>query len=317
MRYLIVGAGALGGYYGGRLLEAGCDVTFLVRPRRAKVLAERGLRVRSRFGDIDISAPPCVLADALKAGYDVVVVAPKAYDLEETMESFAAAVGESTAVLPLLNGLRHIDVLQGRFGLDRVLGGVCLISATLDADGTIRHLNDLHGLLFGELDGSSSVRVRAMAADFSRAKFEGRLSDQIVQDLWEKWLFIAAAAGMTCLMRASIGDIVAAGAAELSLALVDECAAITAACGHAPAPASLDRAREVLTAAGSPMTASMLKDIERGAKIEADHIIGDLLARAPGGPASKPLLAVVHAHLQAYEARRAREAVGANAVLRP
>jgi 2-dehydropantoate 2-reductase len=316
MRYLIVGAGALGGYYGGRLLEAGCDVTFLVRPNRAKMLAQTGLRVRSRFGDIDLAAPACVLADALKPEYDVVVVASKAYDLEETMRSFAPAVGDSTAVLPLLNGLRHIEMLQARFGVNRVLGGVCLISATLDEDGTIRHLNDLHTLLFGELDGSASPRVQRIAADFLKPKFEGRLSPQIVQDLWEKWLFIAAAAGMTCLMRASIGDIVAASATELSLALVDECAVIAAAAGHAPAPVSLERARSALTAAGSPITASMLKDIERGGKIEADHIIGDLLARAPGGPASKPLLRVVHAHLMAYEARRARQGAGASAVAR-
>jgi 2-dehydropantoate 2-reductase len=313
MRYLIVGAGALGGYFGGRLLEAGCDVTFLVRPNRAKVLAETGLRVRSRFGDIEIDAPPCILAGSLEAPYDVVVVAPKAYDLDETMQSFAPAVSEATAVLPLLNGLRHIDRLQARFGAPRVLGGVCLISATLDADGTIHHLNDLHTLIFGELDGSASARVKAMAADFSKAKFDGRLSTQIVQDLWEKWLFIAAAAGMTCLMRASVGDIVAAGAAELSLALVDECATIAAAAGHPGAPLSLERARAALTAAGSPITASMLKDIERGGKIEADHIIGDLLARAPGGPASKPLLVVVHAHLKAYEARRAREEAATSA----
>jgi len=307
MRYLIVGAGALGGYYGGRLLEAGCDVTFLVRPNRAKALAETGLRVRSRFGDIDIPAPRCVLADALAARYDVVVVAAKAYDLTEAMHSFAPAVGEATAVLPLMNGLSHIDALKAHFGAHRVLGGVCLISAALDADGTVRHFNDLHTLLFGELDGSRSPRVQSIAADFSKANFDGRLSTQIVQDLWEKWLFIAAAAGMTCLMRASIGDIVAAGGADLSLALVDECATIAAAAGHAPAPASVTRARVALTAAGSPITASMLKDIERGARIEADHIIGDLLSRAPDGPASKPLLRLVYAHLKSYEARRARE----------
>jgi 2-dehydropantoate 2-reductase len=307
MRYLIVGAGALGGYYGGRLLEAGCDVTFLVRPNRARALADTGLRVRSRFGDIDIAAPPLVLADALDARYDVVVVGCKAYDLDETMRSFAPAVGAATAVLPLLNGLRHVDALRARFGPGRVLGGVCQISAALDAEGTIRHFSDVHALLFGELEGTTSSRVQALAADFAKTKFDGRLSGQIVQDLWEKWVFIAAVAGMTCLMRASIGDIVAAGAIELSLALLDQCAAIAAAAGHAPAPASIERARAALSAAGSPITASMLKDIERGARTEADHVIGDLLARAPGGPASKPLLRVVHAHLEAYEARRERE----------
>ncbi len=307
MRYLVVGAGALGGYFGGRLIEAGHDVTFLLRPGRAKALQSTGLVVRSRFGDLSLPAPPFVLAADIASTWDVVIVGCKAYDLAETMESFAPAVGPDTAILPMLNGMKHIGDLAQRFGKGRVLGGLCMISAALDGAGAVQHLNDLHGLVFGELDGSISARVEAIERDFVTATFDGRSSPHIRLEMWEKWVFIASAAGITCLMRATIGDIVAGGGGDAALALIDECRDIAAANGFEPRSASIERARAALTAAGSPISASMLKDIERGGPVEADHVLGDLIAHDKHGPASGvSMLRVAHAHLKAYEARRAR-----------
>ena len=307
MRILVVGAGATGGYFGGRLLQAGRDVTFLVRPRRAALLREHGLTIRSRVGDFHRPAPPVVTQETLRETFDLVLLSCKAYDLDDAIASFAPAVGPSGAILPLLNGMRHLDVLAERFGAERVLGGQCVISSTLDAEGAILHLNDLHSLTFGELSGGRSARIEAIAADLSDAGFEARLSEAIRQEMWEKWVFIATIAGMTCLMRASTGDIVAAGAAELTSSLVDECAAIAAAQGFAPRPAVLERARAAFIAPGSPLTASMLRDIENGMPVEADHVLGDLLRRA-AKPGDHPILRIAYAHLKAYEARRAREA---------
>ena len=162
------------------------------------------------------------------------------------MASFAKAVGLRTAILPLLNGMRHLDVLANRFGPDHALGGLCVISATLDADGGIVHLNDFQSLTFGELDGSRSPRIEAIASTLTGAGFDARLSDAIRQDMWEKWIFIAALAGITCLMRAAIGDIVAAGAADLSTGLLDECAAIAASEGFPPRKPFLDGVRATL-----------------------------------------------------------------------
>jgi len=315
MRFLVVGAGAIGGYFGGRLLEAGRDVTFLVRPRRATQLAGAGLAIRSRFGDAAFPKPPLLLAEELNEPFDVVLLCCKAYDLEGAMDSFAPAVGPATAILPLLNGMRHLDALDARFGRSRVLGGWCTISAALDAQGRVVHLNDLHTLRFGERDGARSARAEAVAAAFAGAKFDGRLSETIVQEMWEKWAFIAAAAGITCLMRAAIGDIVATGAADLATALLAECADVAARQGFALRPEALERTRVILTTPGSPLMASMLRDIERGAPTEADHILGDLLRRAEVAGADRaPLLRIACAHLRAYEARRAREqAAGAQA----
>jgi 2-dehydropantoate 2-reductase len=210
MRSLVVGAGAIGGYFGGRLLEAGRDVTFLVRPRRAAELARTGLAIRSRLGDADLPGPPLVSAHKLVEPFDLVLLACKAYDLDGAMASFAPAVGRDTAILPLLNGIRHLDALRARFGAASVLGGQCVISTTLDPEGRIVHLGDAHTLTFGELDGSASARIEAIGSEFSAARFQARPSNAILQEMWEKWVFIAASAGITCLMRAAVGDIVAA-----------------------------------------------------------------------------------------------------------
>lgn len=309
MRFLMVGAGALGGYFGARLLAADRDVTFLLRPGRAAQLATTGLVVRSPFGDLDLPTPKHVLAEQIDGPYDAVVVGCKAYDLDATMDSFAPAVGPDTVILPLLNGLGHIDRLVARFGEARVLGGLCMISATLDDEGRVLHLNDMHSLSYGERAGGRSPRIDAIAAQFAGANFTATASETIAQDMWEKWVFIASAAGLTSLMHASIGDIVAAGGEDVALAIFDECCAIAAHNGFAPRPGALTRGRAVVTTAGSPMTASMYKDMARGARVEADHILGDLLARAPRtAPATPSVLRTAYVHLKAYEFRRAREA---------
>jgi 2-dehydropantoate 2-reductase len=309
MRFLIVGAGAIGGYFGGRLLESGADVTFLVRSRRAAELGRTGLAIQSRFGNAALPAPRCLLARDLRETFDAVLLSCKAYDLDGAINDFKPAVGPDTAILPLLNGMRHLEVLDGRFGRQHVLGGECLISATLDADGRVLHLSDTHTLLFGERDGTRSERVQAIGASFSRANFDGRASEAILQEMWEKWVFIAASAGITCLMRACVGDIVTAGAADFVATLLDECAAVATGQGFPPRKDFLDRTLRILTTPGSPLTASMLRDIERGGSIEAEHIIGDLFRRA-GQAHDEPflLLPLALAHLRAYEVRRAREA---------
>jgi 2-dehydropantoate 2-reductase len=307
MRILVVGAGAIGGYFGGRLLEAKQDVTFLVRPRRAAELANSGLEMRSPNGDVRIPQPPTVLAEDLHTGFDLIMISCKAYDLESAITSFASAVGTNTAILPLLNGMRHLDVLDQRFGAAPVLGGLCMISSVLAPGGGVLHLNRLDALVFGERDGSRSVRAEAIQSAFAGARFESRLSEMILQEMWEKWVFIAACAGINCLMRATIGDIVTAGAADVAATLLDECAAIAAGEGFPPRAASMRQSRAVLTAASSPLAASMFRDIERHAPIEAEHMIGDLLRRGEGQGLASPLLRVVYGHLKAYEARRTRE----------
>ncbi len=313
MRILVIGAGALGGYFGGRLLEAGRDVTFLVRERRAAQLAKTGLVIRSPAGDVTLPNPPTVLAKDLSEPFDLILVGAKAYDLAAAADSFAPAVGPNTAILPVLNGMAHLDYLGERFGARAVLGGQCLISATLDAEGRVIHITDMHLLSFGEQDGTKSERAQAIAATLSGARFDIRLSTAILQEMWEKWAFIAAGAGITCLMRAAFGDVVTAGAGELTTRLYDECCAIAKANGFPPSETTMKRSLGMFTSPTSILTASMLKDIERNAPIEGDHVIGNLLQRGGGGSSSYPLLRIAYAHLKSYEGRRKREGSAAEA----
>lgn len=311
MRILIVGAGALGGYFGARLLDAGQDVTFLVRARRAAQLEQDGLNVKSPAGDLHIANPPHVMAETLTKPFDVIIVGCKAFDLDSTMAGFAPAVGPQTTIVPILNGMAHLDRLAKRFGAERVVGGTCFISATLDSHGTVRHLNDVHVLSFGELDGSKSARIQALAEACAAAKFDSRPTETIVQQMWEKWTFLATLAASTCLFRATIGDILNAPQGELLLTtMVQEAEAIASAAGHAPRPDVFQPMRSSLFRPGSPMTASMMRDIQNSAQTEADHIIGDLILRgAAAKPAAvpAPLMTVAYNHLKAYDARRIRE----------
>jgi 2-dehydropantoate 2-reductase len=305
VRILVVGAGAVGGYFGGRLLEAGRDITFLVRPGRAAQLGG-GLSIRSPAGNADLPPPRVVGADTLREHFDLVLLSCKAYDLDAAIRSFAPAVGTESMVLPLLNGMRHLEVLDRRFGPARVLGGLCVISSVLGPAGEVLHLNDLHTIVFGERDGSTSARVAGIAAAFGGARVDARASQAIVREMWEKWVFIAAAAGITCLMRASVGDIVAAGGTPISIALLDECAEVAAAEGYPPTAAAMERSRGMLTAADSPLKASMLRDVEGQHPVEGDHILGDLLRRGEAHAVATPLLAIANLHVEAYEMGRKR-----------
>ena len=304
MRILVVGAGAIGGYFGARLAAAGRDVTFLVRPKRAEQLA-RGLFVRSPKGDVKIAAPKVVTEATLSEPFDLIFLSCKSFDLEGAMTSFASGVGPTTLILPMLNGMAHIETLQSRFGASAVLGGQCQISTTLDADGNVIHLNDAQQMSYGELDGRRSARVEAVDKSLTGAGFDAVLSDHVLLDMWEKWLFIATMAGMTCLMRAAVGDIEKAGGTPIALALFEECRAVAAKNGHPPRDVIVGRIRKTLTTPGSTLTASMLRDIEGHKRTEHEHLIGDLFSR--GGGAHTPVLGMCLAHLRAYEARRLRE----------
>jgi 2-dehydropantoate 2-reductase len=306
MRVLVVGAGAIGGYFGGRMLAAGRDVTFLVRPRRASELASAGLVIKSPLGDVTLKNPPTVQADKLTEKFDVVLLSCKAFDLEDAIKSFAPAVGPQTAIIPLLNGMLHLDVLDRKFGAERVLGGLCAIAVTLNEHREVVQLAPMQSLNFGERDGKLSDRVRAIADIMESGKFGSVASEHIIQEMWEKWVFLASLAASTCLMRTSVGNILASpGGKDFILGMLDECSAVSTAEGYPPRAPFLERTRGMLTAEGSQMTASMFRDIKAGAPVEADHVIGDLMARGDAGKIPVPKLRIAYTHLKAYEKQRA------------
>jgi len=305
MRVLVVGAGAIGGYFGGRLLQAGRDITFLVRPRRAAELASTGLVIKSPNGDVTLPNPPVVQADTLKEKFDVVLLSCKAFDLDDAIKSFAPAVGPNTSIIPLLNGMLHLNALDEKFAYERVLGGLCAIAATLNEAREVVQLQPMQSLTFGERDGKMTDRVRAITEIFAGGKFGSVASENILQEMWEKWVFLASLAASTSLMRSSVGNILAApGGRDFLLGILDECSAIAKAGGYAPRAPFLERVTGMLTTEGSQLTASMFRDIKAGAKVEADHVIGDLIVRGDAAKIPVPKLRTAYTHLKAYEKER-------------
>jgi 2-dehydropantoate 2-reductase len=304
MRILVLGAGAIGGYYGGRLAESGADVAFLVRPKRAKLLAERGLIVKSALGDIERKVKT-VLNGEVREPADVVLLSCKAYDLDSAVEAIAPAMGPHSAVLPLLNGMNHMAVLSGRFGAARVLGGACGIGATLDAEGVVRHAGPMEWLTFGEVSGERTARCDALAKTLVASKINATLSDNIVQAMWDKFVMLASLATASTLTRANVGEILAAPLGEWLMGeALGECVAVATADGHPPTPESVERTRKMLSTRGSAFTASMQRDLVAGGATEGDHIIGDLVRRSEKRGLDVALLRVALANLQVHEARR-------------
>ena len=305
MRMLVVGAGAIGGYFGGRLLQAGQDVTFLVRPKRASELATAGLVIKSPNGDVTLKSPPTVQAGKIDKTFDLVLLSCKAFDLDDAIRSFAPAVGPKTTILPLLNGMSHLDVLDKRFGAGAVIGGLCAIAVTLNEQREIVQLAPMQSFGFGERNGEMSERIRAIEAIMASGKFGAAASKQVVQDMWEKWVFLASLAASTCTMRGPVGQILASpGGQDFILGMLDDCSSVAAAAGHKPGGPFFERVRGMLTAEGSQLTASMFRDIKAGAQVEADHVIGDLIARGEAAKLSLPRLKIAYTHLKTYQQQR-------------
>jgi 2-dehydropantoate 2-reductase len=303
MRILVVGAGATGGYFGARLAEAGRDVTFLVRAGRADQLKRSGLQIKSPHGDLAVR-PKLVTAGTLDRPFDAVLLAVKAFALEEALDDLAPAVGAETMIVPFLNGMRHVESLVERFGERPVLGGVCVVATMLEPEGRIVQLGDMQELAYGERDGTMSERIRALDAQLQNAGFKAQASDSILLRMWEKWVLLATVGGVTCLMRGTVGEVEAApGGTAFALALLAECVAVATAAGFTPREPFVKTAKGMITARGSGFASSMFRDMRAGAPIEADQIIGDLLARARRHGVSTPLLAVANAHLAVYQNR--------------
>jgi 2-dehydropantoate 2-reductase len=302
-KILVLGAGGIGGYFGGRLVESGADVTFLVREGRRKILSEQGLQIESPFGDAQLAVETLVASDVAPI-YDAVILTCKAYDLDTAVAAIAPAVAPTGYVLPFLNSIAHIDVLNQKH---RVLGGTAKIQSTFTSDGAIRQFNDWRTLTFGEQSGETTERVRTLAALFAAAKgVEAFAVTDIVQRMWEKLVHLSTAAAMTCLMRANVGEIVRTpNGRELFLDQLQCGAAIAAANGHAPSEGFMRSWEETFSQRDSRYATSMLRDVERGGSTEVEHILGFMLNKASETNIAHRTLLLAYTHIKAFEQRRA------------
>ena len=304
-RVLVLGVGGIGGYFGGRLAESGADITFLVREGRRRGLSEQGLRIESPFGNAQIKIEAVVAAEVAPV-YDAVILACKAYDLDAAVAAIAPAMAPNSYVLPFLNGIAHIDVLNEQFGRHRVLGGTAKIQATIMPDGAIRQFNDWRTLTFGEQSGEMTERVSALAMLFEAAKgVEVFAVTDIVQRMWEKLVHLSTAAAMTCLMRANVGEIVRTPHGRQLFVDQLRCgAAIAAANGHAPGVAFMKSWEETFSDPESQYSTSMLRDIERGGHTEVEHILGFMLEQAVKARIPCDTLLLAYTNVKAFEQRR-------------
>jgi len=313
MKILILGAGAIGGYVGGRLHQSGADVTFLVRAARHEALQRDGLVIKSTKGDVTQKVKTVTNGGpngSIGGGpYDVVLLTCKAYDLDSAMDAIAPAVGAGTTIVPLLNGMRHLEALDARFGADKVVGGLARVGVAMDGQGHILHTSPFAVISFGERDGTAArAALTELDAAIKASGVDGGLNANIVQDLWDKWIMLCTLAATCCLMRGSSGDVLEADEGlAIVLETVEEGRMVGAAAGHDPGEKGLKTIRSFLTVKGSKFTASMLHDLEKGAMVEADHIVGDMIARARKAGIATPNLRLAYANLQVYLAKRARK----------
>ena len=271
MRLLVVGAGSTGGYFGGRLALAGRDVTFLVRPGPAAKLREGGLQIVSPHGDATL-APQVVTADTLDRTYDAVLLAVKGFHLDAAIRDMASAVGPETMILPVLNGMKHMELLAKRFAPHNVVGCALKVATVIDEDGRIVQLSPLQDLAYGELDGEATARIKALDEFMRGAGFDARLSPVIRREMWERWILLSALGGITCLMRGTIGEVEAApGGAAFALSFLDEVVTIVRAVGTPPSDRFLTAAKEQLTAKGSGFASSMYRDLQEAARSKSSR----------------------------------------------
>ena len=312
MRILVVGAGAVGGYFGGRLVQAGRDVTFLARAKRAQEINAKGLQIVSPHGDLTLH-PKNATADQIDKPYELILLAVKSYALSGAMDDFAPAVGPGTMILPVLNGMRHLDLLIARFGKNVVLGGVCLVATEIDQEGRIQQLADIQTITYGELDGQRTQRLQQLDETFDGAGFDASSSDHIMADMWQKWVLLATLGSITCLLRGNIGEIAAIpGGADLSLAALRECSGIASGCGYPQSDGFLGRQTVQLTTLGSHLTSSMYRDLKKGAPVEVDTILGDLFERGQKHGLATPILQAAFVSLSIYQRGLDRAKAAAN-----
>ncbi|UZH04287.1 ketopantoate reductase family protein [Pantoea anthophila] len=304
MRILMAGAGATGGYFGARLAQAGQDVTFLVRERRFQQLQMNGLVLKTPQGTEKLE-PQLIQAGSLSGHYDLIIITVKSFALEQLMKDIAPAVGPDTLIMPILNGMRHIATLQQRFGDNKVIGGLCKINATLGESGEVIQMTPLHQLYYGALDGNNDARLQRVDAALRTSQVDNRFSDNIMDELWEKWLLLSTLGAVCCLARGDTQQILTTRGGEALLqGIFSEILAVISAEGYQPRPAVTARIFELLNNPETPMTSSMYRDLTQGFDIEADQVIGDLLLRAKRKGLMTPLLNAVDVNLQVYLQQR-------------
>ncbi|WP_051317040.1 ketopantoate reductase family protein [Ectobacillus panaciterrae] len=300
MKFLVVGAGAVGGYFGARLAEKGEDVTFLVRAGRQEQLRAKGLVVKSVNGDTTIR-PKTILSNE-NGLFDVILIGTKAYHFEQAIQDIKPFVHSETVIIPMLNGMKHVEHLREVFPEQCVIGGLCFIESTLSENGEVIQTSPFHKFMFGEWDGEKIGRIQAIEQAFTDTNAMISVSSRILQEMWHKYLFIATFSGVTTLFGQPIGPILELPlGSKLVQELLREIASIMRAEGAPIADNIEEKQFASIGAMAYEMKSSMQRDMEKGLFVEGDHLQGYLLELGNKHNIQTPVLETIYANLKLYE----------------
>lgn len=304
MKILIVGAGAVGGQFGAQLHENGANVHFLLRPARKQLIDAQGLTISWPGGQTQVR-PSTLTAAQLTPDFDLIILSNKAYTLDEVIADIKPAVGPDSMVLPLLNGLRHLDALDKAFGQEKVLGGIARTVATLASPTQVQLGNNQGNVSVGARAPSQQAAAQGVWQELTRRQVLAEYSEHIIDDMWDKFCRMASLGAANCLMQGTVGDYMHSDeGGHIALQLLQECTDTAQAAGHPMHPKAIEGFRRVLTSPNSSFNSSMYRDMRAGLPIEGDHLVGDMLRRAQAAGVGCAMLKVANAVLQTYSARR-------------
>lgn len=306
MRIAVMAAGAVGGYFGARLAQAGHEVAFVARGRQLEALRAHGLRVESPLGDMHLPNVEATDEPAKIGTVDLVLFSVKLWDTLEAAEAIKPLLGADTAVASFQNGVVKDDILRQALGGGHVIGGVCYIAATIAEPGVIRHSGTIQKLVFGEYGGSLSPRVGQFRDACADSGIDAEISDQIERAIWEKFVFLVGVSGTTCLARSPIGPIRGHPRSRAFLHDVMEEVVQVARAQAVPLPADYADERLAFTdTLPATMTSSMHHDLENGNRLEVAWLSGDVVERGARLGVPTPCNRAIFDILSIYSAGRA------------
>jgi len=275
MKIAVMAAGAVGGYFGGKLALAGHEVTFIARGAHAAAIREKGLRVNSVHGDFVVDNARVTDDPATVGVVDIVLFAVKLWATEDAAALCRPLVGPDTLVIPLQNGVDAMERVTAVLGAEHVGGGIAKISAVIAEPGLISHVSDFASIEFAEADSRPSERTTAFLAACQAAGFDAEIAGDIVKSLWLKFIFLTALSGMTTAARSPVGAITDCDEGLCAFrANMSETIQVGQSRGVALSDATLDRLMSFVTSLPPAMKASQLADLQAGNRLEAPWLTG-------------------------------------------
>lgn len=308
MKVGVVGAGGVGGYYGGQLARAGTEVGFVARGQNLAAIRERGLRVRTSEEDFTVNV--AASEDPAEIGAcDAVLFCVKSYDTDSAAALLDPLLKPGTAVVSLQNGVDNEEKIAAQIGEEHVLGGASFILAHIAEPGVVERMGTLQRIVFGELDGSGSDRADALLATCREAGIDAHVTDDIRRVLWDKYAFLCALAGLTAVTRLPIDELMRVPETrELFRQMVREAVLVAQAEGVDLGEELVDEKTEFAAGLEPGGFSSLHHDLVTGRRIELDALHGELVRRASRHNLSVPVTAIVYALLRPWEIERSRQA---------